>query len=849
MRSSMNKKLARLVLASTIVLSTWTSAFMSVAFADSISPLSEANQAAMNGGNTSTSAVTQQSYTYSNGKLTMQARGGKVQSSPTAPATDKGDSVYFLNVPVTGDFMISARISNVGVEPGSSPPAINISQGKAILMVKNGLTNVDNSVLAIYNTANANSLTSATLSGYKRFGSSVGSVAGTASAQSGPIYLKMVRQGNVFKNSYSTDGFTYTAFTANVTDTSNTVTSSTYVGLAVTAATIEFDNIKIANIDSQGNATTVLFDSTAGTGTPSTIPVSSITVNGGNAITTKSGTLQLNAAVAPANATSSSVTWSVYEADGVTATDKATVTSGGLLTALKDGTVTAVAAAKDGSGVKGTATIAISGQTTATLVSSITVSGGSTITTKSGTLQLNAAVAPANATNASVTWSVYEADGVTATDKATITSGGLLTALKDGTVTAVAEAKDGSGVKGTATIAISGQTTATLVSSITVSGGSAITTKSGNLQLNAAVAPANATNASVAWSVYEADGVTATDKATITSGGLLTALKDGTVTAVAAAKDGSGVKGTATIVISGQVVVINVSSITVSGGSAITTKSGTLQLNAAITPANATNSAVTWSVFEADGVTATDKATISGSSLLTAVKDGSVKVVAAAQDGSGVKGTATIALSGQTVIVVPSVTLSGAQQVTSGQTLSLKYGLSHVAESTSPSITAQEIVFQFDASALTFTSAKSLKSGLTIIRTDTTVPGQVRVVAISEGAANAVNGDGDLLQLDWQAKNLSLTKSALVSILSAQLADAQGVVTEAVAASASVDVNPIPGDVNGNGAVNIGDLGVVAAAYGLTSSSSDWDSHKQADVNKDGKVDVIDLAFVANLIP
>ncbi|TXK67410.1 S-layer homology domain-containing protein, partial [Paenibacillus sp. N3.4] len=151
-------------------------------------------------------------------------------------------------------------------------------------------------------------------------------------------------------------------------------------------------------------------------------------------------------------------------------------------------------------------------------------------------------------------------------------------------------------------------------------------------------------------SVYNTDG-TQTDKATISTAGLLIAAKDGQVKVVATAVDGSNVKGEATISISGQNVIITVpvTSIAVTGANganAITSKGGTLLMSADVLPANAINKTVTWSVYNTDG-TQSDKATISTAGLLTAVKDGEVKVVATAVDGSNVTGEATIKISGQ----------------------------------------------------------------------------------------------------------------------------------------------------------------------------------------------------------
>ncbi|MGI6585283.1 MAG: beta strand repeat-containing protein [Lutisporaceae bacterium] len=92
-----------------------------------------------------------------------------------------------------------------------------------------------------------------------------------------------------------------------------------------------------------------------------------------------------------------------------------------------------------------------------------------------------------------------------------------------------------------------------------------------------------------------------------------------------------------------------VSAISVTGtGSAITIEedNGALQMLAAVTPQNASNKAVTWSVTNEDG-SATDKAIISSSGLLTAVKNGTVKVTATSVGTPAVSGTLEITISNQ----------------------------------------------------------------------------------------------------------------------------------------------------------------------------------------------------------
>jgi lysozyme family protein len=58
----------------------------------------------------------------------------------------------------------------------------------------------------------------------------------------------------------------------------------------------------------------------------------------------------------------------------------------------------------------------------------------------------------------------------------------------------------------------------------------------------------------------------------------------------------------------------------------------------------------------------------------------------------------------------------------------------------------------------------------------------------------------------------------------------------------------IPGDLNGDGKITIGDLAIVAVHYGKTSASPDWELAKKADINGDGVIDVKDLAAIATKI-
>jgi uncharacterized protein YjdB len=176
-------------------------------------------------------------------------------------------------------------------------------------------------------------------------------------------------------------------------------------------------------------------------------PVTALTVTS-SAITVVAGdTLTMSAIALPSNATDKTVTWSVADDTG-----SATITtSSGILTAVSPGAVTVTATANDGSGVTGSLQITVTAPPVTTVsVSAITVTASAVTVANGGTLQMNAVVAPGDATDNSVTWSVTDGTG-----SATITSGGgLLTATGVGTVTVTATANDGSGVTGTLQITV-----------------------------------------------------------------------------------------------------------------------------------------------------------------------------------------------------------------------------------------------------------------------------------------------------------------------------------------------------------------------------------------------------------
>lgn len=82
-----------------------------------------------------------------------------------------------------------------------------------------------------------------------------------------------------------------------------------------------------------------------------------------------------------------------------------------------------------------------------------------------------------------------------------------------------------------------------------------------------------------------------------------------------------------------------------SSSSLITTDNGTLQIDATILPTNVSDHSVTWNVESITG-----QATISSSGLLTAERDGIVKIIATSNANNSIKGEMLITISGQKVL-------------------------------------------------------------------------------------------------------------------------------------------------------------------------------------------------------
>ncbi|MFC5449969.1 discoidin domain-containing protein [Paenibacillus aestuarii] len=212
----------------------------------------------------------------------------------------------------------------------------------------------------------------------------------------------------------------------------------------------------------------------------------------------------------------------------------------------------------------------------------------------------------------------------------------------------------------------------------------------------------------------------------------------------------------------------------------------------------------------------------------------------------GKRATAAIVVKG--AAQGASTSLTGNSSVQNGQPIVITYGLNDVTQQ----VYAEDITLRYDPNTLVFSSADSLLPNTGIVQTANDGAGKLRLIVASQGAGHAVTGNAHLFRLTFTSKPSSEILTTTIAVTDTTLGDEHGNESKAANSSISVQITPIPvgipGDMNQDGKVSIGDLGIVAANYGKTSASPDWERIKHLDSNNDGKIDIVDLAFIAQRI-
>jgi hypothetical protein len=212
----------------------------------------------------------------------------------------------------------------------------------------------------------------------------------------------------------------------------------------------------------------------------------------------------------------------------------------------------------------------------------------------------------------------------------------------------------------------------------------------------------------------------------------------------------------------------------------INTKGGTVQFEAIVLPSAASHATVQWSVYEPDGVTTTNKAVISSTGLLTAVNNGIVRVIASSTDGSQLTGSALVAINGQTENnQILSTTITGDGSVNRGVSFSSHIGLTFPTGTVSTAVYGLDITVGYDPTDVDFVDAALLKTGFSLVSVNKNVPGQVRILAVSTEASGSISASGDVLTLNWKAKEPAQSKPTVIEVTAALTSDVQGQLTSA----------------------------------------------------------------------
>jgi len=369
---------------------------------------------------------------------------------------------------------------------------------------------------------------------------------------------------------------------------------------------------------------------------------------GGNTITTPEGTLQMLATIAPANATYTTVAWSLSNPA------VARISRTGLLTAVANGTTSVIARTLDGTNITSSFNVTITGQNTSAASLSVQGQGGiNSINTALGTLPMQATFSPATPSNSRLHWSSSNPS------IATVSRQGIVQALRNGTVTISATCLDGSGLTATRIITIANQPTYVASVDISSPAGSNFALALGTLQLQSSILPANASNAALRW------WSSAPEIAAINASGNVQARANGQVRLFATTLDGSFVVDSLDLTISNQPVFTSALQIQNAAlRDTIDTQGGSLQLSFVRLPASVSNAHTYWFV---DNPAA---ASISQTGRLTARANADVVVTLRSQDASQIIASRSIHISNQnagSAIYVEAIDVfaaGGATQIT-----------------------------------------------------------------------------------------------------------------------------------------------------------------------------------------
>ena len=335
-----------------------------------------------------------------------------------------------------------------------------------------------------------------------------------------------------------------------------------------------------------------------------TVAVESVSLDKTEAVLKEKETVKLNATVLPENADNKNVHFT-SDNDAV-----ATVDDNGLVTALSSGEAVITVTTEDG---KKTAKCKITVEKEIIQLKTITITNAPAELEKGAQVQLGIKYIPDNTTQSkSVEWKTSDAS------VAVVSSTGLVTAKKTGTVTITAVSKADSSIQSKVTIKVLSH-----ITDVTVTGPSGTLYTDTKYKFTAKITPDDTTdNKAVIWSVSDSN------IAQIATDGTLSFKKAGTVDVIATVKATSSNTIIKKLTVTGVKRVINVSSVALDKTTVNLKKGETVKLNATVAPADADNKEVTYTSSNSA------VAKVDNTGLVTALSSGEAVITVTTKDGS-----------------------------------------------------------------------------------------------------------------------------------------------------------------------------------------------------------------------
>ncbi len=322
---------------------------------------------------------------------------------------------------------------------------------------------------------------------------------------------------------------------------------------------------------------------------------------------------QIIATVSPSNATNRNLTWTSSDPS------VAKVDSNGVVTGLKEGTVTITVTSADGK----TSSCTVNVIPNVVSVNEVVLSPSNLSINVGSTGKINANILPEDATDKTLTWTSSDPS------VATVDSNGVVKGISKGTVTITVTSSNGK--KTTCTVTVSSNIVE--VKEIKVDPTNTCIEVGSTGKINVSVLPEDATDKKITWVSSNPD------VATVDSNGVIKGVSEGTVTITAVSSNGKVATTTVTVnpkKVAVSEVKVNPTTITLNVDS-------TAQIKATVLPEDATDKTITW-VSSDPSV-----AKVDSNGVVTGLKEGTATITITSSNGK--KTTATVTVTSKNIEV------------------------------------------------------------------------------------------------------------------------------------------------------------------------------------------------------